>query len=153
MRNSNPNNEPGRANASFGDNDANNEHPQEEAVHNRIRAVLKHTTRYAFQSQSRLARDIGVSRSTISRLLRGKVRPSFALVFAVTRALEEDLGRRLDPRELISPDGTYPTPFVCSLVGCRGCLPEEAYDEHGNVRSHWENVLPGRWSSLGRQEQ
>lgn len=121
---------------------------QEPVIHNRIGGVLKHTRRYAFHTQSRLAADVGVSRSTISRLLRGKVRPRFSLIFSITRALEKEIGRPLDPRELISLDGRYPTSSVCALCGCPGCLPDEAYDENGQVRAEWRHIRPGRWSSL-----
>src|SRR5437660_736820 len=101
-------------------------------IYNRIAAVMSHTTRYAFKGQARLAADSGVSKSAISRLISGQSLPSYASVWAITRALEKQIGKPLDPRELISLDGTYPTPSVCTLVGCRGCLPNEAYDDEGN---------------------
>src|ERR1041385_4778419 len=97
--------------------------------YNRISAVMAHTTRYAFRGQARLAQDAGVSRSTICRLLSGQSRPSFDLVLTITTLLEEQLGRRLDPRELISLTGSYPTASVCALCGCQRWLPQEAYDE------------------------
>jgi DNA-binding XRE family transcriptional regulator len=116
-------------------------------VYNRVGIALMHSTRYAFSGQARLAADAGVSRSTISRLVNGRTSPSFALVQAVTRALERDLGRRLDPRELFSPDGTYPTRSGCAAFGCvSGCFPEEAYDRHGNLRPAFQNLRPGDWS-------
>lgn len=118
-------------------------------VRNRIRAVLKHTRRYAFRPQSRLAADMGVARSTISRLLRNKVRPGLPLVLAITAALEKDLERRLDPRELVRFDTEpWPTASVCELVGCSGCLPDEAYDAAGRRRPEWKDVPPGHWSDL-----
>jgi transcriptional regulator with XRE-family HTH domain len=107
------------------------------SVHNRIQAVMAHTTRYAFKGQSRLAADVGVSRSTISRLVNGQTNPTFAIVLAVTRALERATHHPMDPRELISPDGTYPTPSACDLVGCRGCTPEDAYNDDNNLKASY----------------
>lgn len=40
-------------------------------VHNRIAAVMAHTSRYAFKSESRLAADAGVSKSALNRLING----------------------------------------------------------------------------------
>lgn len=114
-------------------------------LHNRILELMAHTTRYAFQGETRLAHDAGVSKSAVCRLLSGKSSPSFALVSAITRALEKQLGRPLDPRDLISLDGSYPTASACELAGCRGCLPPEAYDEHDQLKPEYKNVKPGQW--------
>jgi hypothetical protein len=65
----------------------------------------------------------------------------------VVAALEDELGFRLDPRELVSLDGRYPTESVCELVGCPGCLPDEAYNEDGSLRPEYEDVPPGQWSA------
>jgi DNA-binding XRE family transcriptional regulator len=113
---------------------------------NRVFIVMTHTSRYSTEGQARLAANIGVSRSTISRLLRGKTRPSYRLVQAVTTALETALKRPLDPRELFSPDGSYPTPSGCALCGCKGCTPAEAYDRRGNLKPAFRNMKPGDWS-------
>ena len=115
-------------------------------IHNRILAIMAHTTRYAFKGESRLAADAGVSKSAVSRLINGQSSPSFALVCGLTRALEKQLGKHLDPRELLSFDGTYPTPSVCQLAGCKGCLPSAAYDEEGRLRPQFKDVKPGEWS-------
>ena len=115
-------------------------------VSNRIRTLMMHAPRYSFQGQARLASDAGVSRSTISRLLGGRINPSFRLAQAVTSALEKSLKRPLDPREILSPDGTYPTPSGCELAGCRGCMPEEAYDKEGRLRPEYRDLRPGDWS-------
>jgi transcriptional regulator with XRE-family HTH domain len=114
---------------------------------NRIKAVMDHTTRYAFEGQSKLAADAGVARSTISRLLSGQSAPSSQLLLRVTRALEVATGRPLDPRDLVSFDGTYPTSYVCELVGCKGCLPDAAFDQNDNLKTEWKGVEPGRWST------
>jgi DNA-binding XRE family transcriptional regulator len=117
-------------------------------LHNRVAAVMAHTVRYAFEGQARLARDCGVSRSTILRLLSGQCRPSFTLALAITLALEKQLCRRLDPRELFSFNGTYPTPSVCVLCRCRGCLPDAAYAEDGTLKPAFRSVRSGEWESV-----
>ena len=115
-------------------------------MHNRIRVLMIHAPRYSFQGQARLAADAGVSRSTISRLLSGRINPSFRLAQAVTAALETHLKRPLDPRDILSPDGSYPTPSGCALAGCRGCMPEEAYDKDGCLKPDFCDLRPGDWS-------
>jgi hypothetical protein len=116
---------------------------------NRVRAIMVHGWRYAFQPTDRLAQDVGVSPRTIRRLLSGETaNPPFALVEAVTVALSKDLRLPfpLLVREVFSPDGTYPTPSTCELCDCEGCLPEEAYDAKGNRRPGYEDMPPGDWS-------
>ena len=133
-------------------------HPPQELpsgvpVNNRLSALMAHTLWYAFEPQARLAKDAGVSRSTISRLMTGKINPSFRLVQAITTALSKRLDDArevpmttpLDPREVFSADGCYPTPSVCQLAGCPGCLPEEAYDRHNNRKEKYRNAQPGDW--------
>ena len=115
-------------------------------VHNRILALMAHTTRYAFQGETRLAKDAGVSKSAVSRLLTGQSSPSFALVVALTKALEKRLERALDPRDLISLDGNYPTATACELAGCRGCLPAEAYDAQNRIKPEYKSMKPGQWA-------
>ncbi len=121
-------------------------------VYNRILAIMAHTTRYAFKGESRLATDSGVSKSAVSRLVTGQSSPSFALVYRLTQALEKQLGRTIDPRELISVDGSYPTESICEVAGCRGCLPGEAYDDDGLLRPEFRGIKPGQWS-LGSPAQ
>lgn len=92
---------------------------------------MVHVNWYLFAPVARLARDAGVSHSALSRVLSGKAAPSFALAWKVARAIEKRLGAalpggRLDPRELFSVDGTYPTPSACELAGCPGCRLSEA---------------------------
>ncbi len=115
-------------------------------VRNRIGAVMAHTRRYAFRGESRLADDAGISRAALNRLVRGTSSPSFVHVVALTQALERALGRSLDPREVISLDGSYPTASVCELCGCRGCLPAEAYDDENRLRPEFKDLKPGQWS-------
>jgi transcriptional regulator with XRE-family HTH domain len=109
---------------------------------------MAHTTRYSFKGLSRLASDCGVSKSAVCRLAAGQTAPSYALVLRVVGALERHLGRTLDPREVVREDGEYPTKSTCALCGCRGCLPEEAYDEEGEIREEYRHVKPGEWTEL-----
>lgn len=115
-------------------------------IRNRIAAVMAHTSRYAFKSESRLAADAGVSKSALNRLINGLSSPSFASVCGIARALEEQVGRSIDPRELITFDGEYPTSSVCELVGCKGCLPDEAYDANEKITPQYAHIRPGHWS-------
>ena len=117
-------------------------------VHNRLIALMAHTRRYAFKSESRLARDAGVSKSAVCRLINGHSSPSYTLVVALTRALEKQLCRVLDPREVVSTDGRYPTASVCALCGCKGCLPDAAYDEDNRLRPEYRHLQPGRWGVM-----
>ena len=116
--------------------------------HNRVRTVLTHTSRYAFEGPARLATDCSVSRSTICRLLSGRTQPSYRLVQAVTAALSKALVKPLDPRDLFSPDGTYPEPSGCTLCGCNGCLPEDAFDHRGRLKPEFRSMRPGDWSRV-----
>jgi len=115
-------------------------------LHNRLSLVLAHTCRYAFEGQARLARDVGVSRSTISRLVGGRTRPLPPLMRRVTEALGLALGRPLPLRELFSPDGTYPTRSGCALCHCPGCIPEYAFDRFCERRPAYAAMRPGDWT-------
>ena len=121
----------------------------ERHVHNRIAAIMAHTTRYAFKGQVRLSKDARVSEAAISRLVNGCSHPSYRLVIAVTQALEKALGRPLPPNEVVSYSGSYPTPSVCRLAGCSGCMPDAAYDGDERLRPEFRGVRPGNWSLPG----
>ena len=120
--------------------------PARPRLHNRVQTVMVHISRYSFQGRARLAADVGVSRSTISRLINGQTSSSHALVQAVTDALSAGLKKPLAPRDLFSPDGCYPERSGCRLCLCNGCLPESAFDVHGRRRIEWLNACPGDWS-------
>lgn len=120
--------------------------PQRRRSHNRIAAVMAHTTKYAFKGRSRLAADAGISRSALSRLMSGRTRPTYVVLSRIARALEKELGQRFDCRELVSENGQYPTTFVCELLGCPGCLPHHADSPDPRVRAVYANVQPGTWS-------
>lgn len=113
---------------------------------NRIRAAMVHCPRYAFRGVSRLADDAGISRSTVSRLVRGLTEPTFAIVSTVTAELEKASKRRIDPRELVTTNDCFPTRTVCNLMGCKGCLPDDAFDEEASIRQEFKGVKPGTWS-------
>lgn len=106
---------------------------------------MAHTNRYGFHGVSRLAADARVSPSSISRLINGKMNPSFLMVARITFALETYVGYRIDPRDLIAELGKFLTPHACDLAGCQGCLPENATDEFGDIKPAFDGVKPGRW--------
>lgn len=116
-----------------------------DSKHTRIPEIILHSTRYGFNGRSRLAKDSGISPRTISRLLSGSGCPTYETVMRVTEALERDLGRPLDAREVVSFTGSYPTKTVCEVVGCQGCLPPEAWGEDDLLRPEWRHIRPGTW--------
>ena len=114
-------------------------------IQNRISDVLIHIPWYSIDGITRLAQDAGVSKSALCRLIAGQSSPSFSLVWKVTKALEKRLGKRLEPRDLLTLDGTYPTPSVCTLTGCTGCLPDAFYNEDGSIKREFAHVKSGEW--------
>lgn len=112
---------------------------------NRFADVMAHSNQLAFKGVSRLARAAGVSPSALSRLINGKSNPSFLMVARLTTALEEALGFPIDPRDLVAENGGFAHRFCCDLARCRGCLPENALDEFGDVKQAFYGVEPGRW--------
>lgn len=116
-------------------------------IQNRLEVLMVHIPKLSIQGKSRLAAEVGVSRSTISRLVNGRINPSYRLARGVTTALERLLGFPLDMRDVFSTDGTYLTPSGCGLCRCvGGCLPDRAYDSEGNLRPEWQGQRPGDWS-------
>lgn len=113
---------------------------------------MEHIQDYYIEGASRFAKDAGISRSALSRLMRGESSPSYALVCALTKALERKLGCRIDPRDLISVDGTFLTPSVCELALCNGCLPDCLYDQKDSVKSQYRHIRSGRWSREASSE-
>ena len=126
--------------------DAKTKAPKRVPIQNRVRVLLVHIPIFSIRGQARLAEDVGVSRSTISRLVGGRINPSYRLARAVTDALEKRLGRPLDIRDVFSTDGTYPTPSGCALCRCGGCLPEAAWGDDGVLKREWKGARPGDWS-------
>lgn len=87
-------------------------------VYNRLGAIMAHTDRYAFDTATRLAKDTGLSYTTIYCLLHGLHGPSYYSAIKITEALEKALKRKLDPREIVSICERFPTPVVCKLTKC-----------------------------------
>lgn len=114
--------------------------------HNRISAIMAHITRYSFRGTSRLAADAGVSKSTISHLVRGLNNPLYITARRIVKCLEFQLGRSLHPDEVFSLDGSYPTASVCQLCGCKACLPDSIYENDGSRKKGFEDVVPGLWT-------
>lgn len=112
---------------------------------NRVRDVMAHTRKYAFRGVPRLASDAGVHRTTLSRVVHGTINPSAAMAHRIATALQKELGVPIDPRELFAENGGFPTRYTCDLVGCRGCLPEAATDEFGDLKAMYLGVEPGKW--------
>ena len=114
--------------------------------HNRIGAILIHLKRYWSMGASKLAADAGVSKSTISHLLRGKSHPLYNTARRVVKCLERDFGTPLSLDEVFSEDGTYPTRFVCTLMGCTGCDDSRFYDRDNCVLPGLRRIESGRWT-------
>lgn len=111
----------------------------------RLGDVMAHTTRYAFKGVKRLAHDAGVSPSAVSRLMGGKTNPSFLMVARIVDALERELGFPIDPRDLVAEGGNFRTRHSCDLCLCRGCLPDAATDEFGDLKQAFYGIEPGKW--------
>lgn len=112
---------------------------------NRLADVMAHSDRFAFKGVSRLAREAGVSPSSVSRLINGRSNPSFLMVARLTEALERAYGYRIDPRDLVAEGGGFLHRFCCEVTGCSGCLPESALDEFGDTKQAFAGVQPGKW--------
>lgn len=115
-------------------------------VQNRVSILMVHIPKLTIRGQARLAAMCGVSRSTISRLVGGRINPSYRLARSVTTALERLLGEPLDMRDVFSTDGTYLEPSGCVRCGCSGCLPEAAWGKDGTLKPEWRDARPGDWS-------
>lgn len=121
--------------------------PPETGITNRLRAILVHVPWYTITGGARLAEDARISRSTVSRLMRGKMNPSYRLACAVTEAISRRSGIPLEVNEIFSCDGRYTTASVCELMDCPGCLPPWAWDERTNsLKPEWADASPGEWS-------
>jgi len=115
-------------------------------VYTRLPEILAHLSAFTFQPQARLAKEVGVAPSTISRLINGKVSPSPQLVQRVQQVLDTQIGRPIPTREWLSLDTTWPTPYICKVVGCPGCLPEQAYYSDDSLKPAFWHIAPGTWT-------
>ena len=112
----------------------------------RLKSIMEHIGYLSFQGTVRLAREAGVSHSVVSRIIHGKTAASFPVIVAITNALEKRLGKHIDPRDIMTFDGTYPTPSVCELCGCKGCLPAAFYSEDDELLPQYRGIASGAWS-------
>ena len=117
------------------------------AYKNRIAEAMSHTTRYAFAGKARLARDCGLSKMSVIRLISGEHNPSYRVVHLVVAALEKALDCPLDVRELVSYVGEW-NRSICAVCGCPGCLPETLFHEDGSRKPAYAAVEPGGWKSF-----
>lgn len=116
----------------------------EARLHHRVREMAWHIPWYGFKTQVRLAKESGVSPSTVSRILRGCELPSLFVALRLTQALSKRLGRPLEVREVFSLDGTYAR-TVCQITGCRSCLPPTSYDPDNNMVPGSPQRASGQW--------
>jgi hypothetical protein len=114
--------------------------------HNRVAAIMVHTSRYSCFPTSRLAADSGIAKSTISHLIHGRSNPLYSTVVRVVNCLEKQLRSKFDTREVFSDDGTYPTHSICELCNCTGCLPETVFLPDSSRKLEHAASIPGRWS-------
>lgn len=114
--------------------------------HNRVLAIMIHLPRYWSRGAAQLARDIGVSKSTISRLVRGKSHPLYRTACKIVKCLQQELGRPLTHDEVFSDSGLYPTQFVCDLVNCPGCSDDRFFDLDSCRRAGCQHLERGRWT-------
>lgn len=118
----------------------------------RLRAVLLHVPYYSIEPKARLAQDTGLSQNAISRIVRGKLTPSQATVQLICRAIQRRSGVKLKSGELFRSNSHFPTRSVCTLMGCKGCLPPEAWDERSDrLKTSWRNQKPGEWSCFAAE--
>jgi len=98
---------------------------------NRLRGAMLHVPRYAKAGGiQHLAEDTGISASSISRILSGKMQPSFRTVTRLTKVFEQTLNRSIDPGDLVTEQSLpYPTTSLCTVLGCAGCMPTWYLDE------------------------
>ncbi len=115
-------------------------------VISRLADAMIHVPFYSCNGSPRLALDAGVDRSTITRLLRSALNPSFALVARLTAEIEEKAGCHIDPRNLFAENGRFLTPHICDLFPtCSGCLPDAALNKSGEVQPSFIGVSKGEW--------
>ena len=96
----------------------------------------------------RLAVDSGLSEMAVSRLIRGEGNPTYRVVSLVVEALEKQLRRHIDARELISYSNRHWERPICEVCGCTGCLPSGALMDNGELHPNYQNVQPGKWMSF-----
>lgn len=107
---------------------------------------MAHIPFFSFRGVSRLARRAGLSKSTVSHLIHGKSSPLYTTAERIVKSIETELGKPLKQDELFSENGIYPTPYICELAGCPGCLPDAVYQKNGERREDFLHIRPGKWT-------
>ena len=98
--------------------------PEHPTLHNRLYPVMIHLKPYMFfGGYTKLARVVGVSPKAIGRIIRGQRIPSYPIAIKIAEAIEKELGKSVDPRELFSLAHKYPTESTCELTGCKYFCP------------------------------
>lgn len=64
-----------------------------------------------------LARETGLPRVTLRRIINGTVCPDFLTVAIITASIERQIRKRLDPREIVAFNGEFLTPDLDDLLG------------------------------------
>jgi transcriptional regulator with XRE-family HTH domain len=107
---------------------------------------MVHVDGYDTKGVARLALDAGVSRSEVSRLMRGITNPSYVIVERIHKAIERKARRRISIKEIVSERGNYKTVYVCDLMKCKGCLPAYAFNRENERLEEFKHLKPGRWT-------
>ena len=105
-----------------------------------------HAERYSVKGMSRLASDAGITLSALCKVAKGDRQPTYLLVTRVVGALEEQLGVRIDPRDVFTEEPEFLHEFPCTVCNCSGCLPPWAFDEDDNTVEAFHGVKSGTWT-------
>lgn len=117
------------------------------AVYNRLRAVLLHVPFYTSDTLARLANDTGLSKPTIWRYANLKKNPPPTVAGIIARAISRRSQIDVRPRDIFSRTGHYQIASACQLMGCKGCLPPQAWDGATDTfKPEWQHRRPGGWS-------
>jgi len=103
---------------------------------------MRHIPRYSIDGPAKLARDIGIGQTTIYDILHYRRTPGYWIIIKMTHLFSVKLGKRLHTDELFSLTGDFPTQ-ICELCNCRGCLPDEAYNDDGSRKAEYQHLIGG----------
>jgi hypothetical protein len=119
--------------------------PHQLTFSHRLSDFFSHIPRYWDDAGTRLAIDAGISPSAIYHLMKGRWTPTYRVAIGITEAIGRQLGRELHTSEIFTFTGRFRTPSVCELCGCKGCLPEAAYNEDGTRKAQYRHLKGGDW--------
>ena len=111
-------------------------------LYHRLPAVLRHVPRYAIDGPIKLARDVGIGKTTIYDIIHRRRAPGYWIVIKITHLLGVKLGKRLHTDDLFSLTGDYPT-SACEVCGCKGCLPDEVFNPDGSRKPEYAHLKGG----------